>query len=128
MQRKHADRIAEALMARCTDLKFKKDFSSGRWYDDKELLVWNTAIDSVAFVGMYPFKEKLELIFTPDVRMLSTLSSAPRSRGPTTSQGSSSTSSITTSSPASSRSATWSRALASTCLWPISTNPSRIYM
>eukprot|EP00966_Prymnesium_polylepis_P268751 6209022-Prymnesium_polylepis.2 len=57
-------------MARCTDLKFKKDFSSGRWYDDKGLLVWNTAIDSVAFVGTYPFKEKLELIFTPDVRIV----------------------------------------------------------
>jgi hypothetical protein len=55
-------------MNRCKDLKFKKEFSQGKWYADKGLLVWNTAVDSVAFVGMMPFKEKLEVIFSTDVR------------------------------------------------------------
>jgi|EP00966_Prymnesium_polylepis_P200913 hypothetical protein len=72
IQLKHADIVAGAIMNRCKDLKFKKDFSQGKWYDDKSLLVWNTAVDSVAFVALHvgkmPFKEKLEVIFFTDVR------------------------------------------------------------
>jgi hypothetical protein len=42
ISRKHADQIANGIINRCTDLHFRKDFSDGKWYDDKGLMVCGT--------------------------------------------------------------------------------------
>ena len=68
IEESHARDIANAIVARCTDLQFEIDLSNGKWYDNKGMLVWNYADEAIAFVGMDPFQQHLESILTPDNR------------------------------------------------------------
>ena len=65
IEERHARDIANAIVARCTDLTFEIDLSNGKWYDNKGMLVWNHADEAIAFVGMEPFQQKLEVILPP---------------------------------------------------------------
>ena len=65
---KHAKDIADAIVARCTDLTFEVDLSNGKWYDANGMLVWNTGIEAVAFVGMGAFANRIDNILPADVR------------------------------------------------------------
>ena len=78
IEEKHARDIADAIVARCSDLKFEIDLSNGKWYDNKGMLVWNYADEAVAFVGMDPFREHLERILPPTNRTALDVDMMPR--------------------------------------------------
>ena len=65
---KHAKDIANAIVARCTDLTFEVNLSNGKWYDATGMLVWNMGIEAVAFVGMGAFANRIDNILPVDVR------------------------------------------------------------
>ena len=68
ISQKHAQDIADAFVARCTDLTFDVDLTNGKWYDASGMLVWNTSIEAVAFVGMAPFADRIDDILPVNVR------------------------------------------------------------
>ena len=65
---KHARDIADAFVARCTDLTFDIDLGNGKWYDASGMLVWNMGIEAIAFVGMGAFAQRLDKILPTEVR------------------------------------------------------------
>ena len=49
-------------------MTFEVDLSNGKWYDASGMLVWNTGIEAVAFVGMGAFANRIDNILPADVR------------------------------------------------------------
>ena len=63
-----AMKIAEAVVAHCTDLTFRIDLSNGKWPSSDAMLIWNNALGMLALVGMDIFENKLKQIL-PDVEI-----------------------------------------------------------
>ena len=59
----HAEKAAQAIVSRFSDLTFRVDLSNGKFYTDEAMAFWNNAKGELAIVGMSLMKDRIARIF-----------------------------------------------------------------
>ena len=60
---KHAQQIAKMLATRCSDLNTMELLDNGKWNRTEGLVIWNSTIEELAFVGLDMFEDRIKKLF-----------------------------------------------------------------